>query len=131
VHAPGLSHSFRQQNGGQAENAPITPTTSRRYAYSLFRPRALPPAFGFCLAALSHQSSALAGKGLKHHCSDLVYRLAFLFQYLFMKTNKVPRERDPFLLSGKRRWRQFHWIWRRTRRDGAANNLLSHNAKPV
>ena len=48
-----------------------------------------------------------------------------------MKTKKVPRERDPFLLSGKWRWRQFHWIWGRTRHDGAANNLLSHNPKPA
>jgi hypothetical protein len=48
-----------------------------------------------------------------------------------MKTNKVPRDRNPFLLSGKRRWRLFRWIWGRTGRDGAANNLLSHNAKPA
>ena len=30
------------------------------------RAHALPPAFGFCLAALVNQSSALVGKGLKH-----------------------------------------------------------------
>jgi hypothetical protein len=41
-----------------------------------------------------------------------------------MKTNKVPRERNPFFLSGKRRLRLFRWIWGRTRRDGAANNLI-------
>ena len=34
-------------------------------------PHPLSPAFGFCLAAMSNQSSALAGKGLKHRCSDL------------------------------------------------------------
>ena len=28
-----------------------------------------------------------------------------------MKTKKVPRERNPFLLTGKRRWRLFHWVW--------------------
>jgi hypothetical protein len=48
-----------------------------------------------------------------------------------MKNNKVPRERNPFFLSGKRRWRLFRWILRRTRRDGAANNLLSQDAKPA
>jgi hypothetical protein len=48
-----------------------------------------------------------------------------------MKTNKAPRELNPFLLSGKRRWRLFRWFWGRTKRDGAANNLLSDNAKPV
>jgi hypothetical protein len=49
----------------------------------------------------------------------------------FMKANKVPRERNPFLLTGKRRWRPFRWIIRRTRRDGAPNNLLSQDVKPV
>jgi hypothetical protein len=48
-----------------------------------------------------------------------------------MKTDKVPGERNSFLLSEKRRRRLFHWIWGRTRRDGAPNNLLSHDAKPV
>src|SRR5258707_1085199 len=38
----------------------------------------------------------------------------------FMKADKVTREHNPFLLSGKRRWRLFCWIFRRTRRDGAA-----------
>ena len=34
-----------------------------------------------------------------------------------MKTKKVPRERNPFLLTGRRRWRLSHWIWlRRARR---------------
>jgi hypothetical protein len=45
-----------------------------------------------------------------------------------MKTNKVPRERNPFLLSGKRRWRLFRWIWGR---HGASNNLLSQTVKPA
>jgi hypothetical protein len=45
-----------------------------------------------------------------------------------MKTKKVPHERNPFLLMGKRRWRLFHWVWPRTRRDGATNNSLSHGA---
>jgi hypothetical protein len=49
----------------------------------------------------------------------------------FMKANKVPRERNPFLLTGKRRWRPFRWIFRRTRRDDAPNNLLSQDVKPV
>jgi hypothetical protein len=49
----------------------------------------------------------------------------------FMKANKVPRERNPFLLAGKRRWRPFRWIFRRTRRDDAPNNLLSQDVKPV
>ena len=49
----------------------------------------------------------------------------------FMKANKVPHERNPFLLTGKRRWRPFRWIFRRTRRDGAANNLLSQDVKPA
>jgi hypothetical protein len=48
-----------------------------------------------------------------------------------MKANKVPRERNPFLLTGKRRWRPFRWIFRRTRRDDAPNNLLSQDVKPV
>jgi len=29
----------------------------------------------------------------------------------FMKTKELPRERNPFLLTGKRRWRLFRWIW--------------------
>src|SRR5215469_292703 len=33
-----------------------------------------------------------------------------------MKTKKVPRERSPFLLTGKRRWQLFHWVWPRTGR---------------
>ena len=33
-----------------------------------------------------------------------------------MKTKKVPRERNPFLLTGKRRWQLFHWVWPRTGR---------------
>jgi len=33
-----------------------------------------------------------------------------------MKTKKLPRERNPFLLTGKRRWRLFHWVWPRTGR---------------
>jgi hypothetical protein len=45
-----------------------------------------------------------------------------------MKTKKVPHERNPFLLSGKRRWRLFRWVWPRTRRDGATNISLSHGA---
>ena len=49
----------------------------------------------------------------------------------FMKANKVPRERNPFLLTGKRRWRPFRWIFRRTKRDDAPNNLLSQDVKPV
>ncbi len=49
----------------------------------------------------------------------------------FMKANKVPRERNPFLLTGKRRWRPFRWIFRRARRDDAPNNLLSQDVKPV
>ena len=48
-----------------------------------------------------------------------------------MKANKVPRERNPFLLTGKRRWRPFRWIFRRARRDDAPNNLLSQDVKPV
>ena len=48
-----------------------------------------------------------------------------------MKANKVPRERNPFLLTGKRRWRPFRWIFRRTRRDGAQKNVLSQDVKPV
>jgi hypothetical protein len=48
-----------------------------------------------------------------------------------MKIKKMPHERNPFLLSGKRRWRLFRWIWGRTRREGAANNLLSQGAKPA
>jgi hypothetical protein len=48
-----------------------------------------------------------------------------------MKANKVPHERNPFLLTGKRRWRPFRWILRRTRRQGAANNLLSQDVKPA
>ena len=31
-----------------------------------------------------------------------------------MKTKKIPRECNPFLLTGKRRWRLFHWVWPRT-----------------
>jgi hypothetical protein len=48
-----------------------------------------------------------------------------------MKTNKVPRERNPFLLSGKRRWRLVRWNFRRTRHDDEANNLLNQGAKPA
>jgi hypothetical protein len=48
-----------------------------------------------------------------------------------MKANKVLHERNPFLLTGKRRWRPFRWIFRRTGRDGAANNLLSQEVKPA
>ena len=48
-----------------------------------------------------------------------------------MKNKKVPRERNPFLLSGKRRWRLFHWIRAQTRRNGATNNLLSQCARPA
>jgi len=48
-----------------------------------------------------------------------------------MKADKVTREHNPFLLSGKRRWRLFCWIFRRTRRDGGRkNNLLSEEVKP-
>jgi hypothetical protein len=85
-------------------------------------------AFNSFWRALSSQSPALTGKGLKQRCSDLT-----LMPYCnsSMKTNKVPRERNPFLLSGKRRWRLFRWIFRRTRRDGAANNLLSQDARPA
>ena len=32
----------------------------------------------------------------------------------FMKTKELSRERNPFLLTGKRRWRLFRWIWPRT-----------------
>jgi hypothetical protein len=45
-----------------------------------------------------------------------------------MKTKKVPRERNPFLLTGKRRWRLFRWLWQRIWRDGAINHSLSHGS---
>jgi hypothetical protein len=48
-----------------------------------------------------------------------------------MKTKKVPRERNPFFLSGKRRWRPFRWIWQRIWRDDAINHSLSHGATHV
>jgi hypothetical protein len=48
-----------------------------------------------------------------------------------MKTKKVPRERNPFLLTGKRRWRPFRWMWLRIWRDGAINHSLSHGATHV
>ena len=48
-----------------------------------------------------------------------------------MKTKKVPRERNPFLLSGKRRWRLFDWIRGRTRREETTNNLLSQCPRPA
>jgi hypothetical protein len=38
-----------------------------------------------------------------------------------MKTKKVPRERNPFLLTGKRRWRLFCWILPRTGRHSPTN----------
>ena len=28
----------------------------------------------------------------------------------------MPRERNPFLLTGKRRWQLFHWVWPHTGR---------------
>jgi hypothetical protein len=72
-------------------------------------------AFSLCLPALNRQSSALARKGLMRHGS--VLSLPVLQPV--MKTRKVPRECSPSLLSGKRRWRLFHWISRRTERGGA------------
>jgi hypothetical protein len=48
-----------------------------------------------------------------------------------MKTNKVPREPNPLLLSGKRRWRLFRWIWGAPGVMVGANNLLSREAKPA
>jgi len=48
-----------------------------------------------------------------------------------MKTDKVPRERNPFLLSGKRAVAAVPWIWGRTGSHGAANNLLSQTVKPA
>lgn len=81
-------------------------------------------AFGPCLDALNKRSAALARKGLMRRGS--VLSLPVLKR--FMKIKKVPHECHPCLLSGKRRWRLFHWISRRTRRDGARNNYLSQIA---
>ena|SRR5258708_3817524 len=49
---------------------PITPTLSDD-GRSRIRQYALPPAFGFCLAALSNRSSALVSRGLKRRFSVL------------------------------------------------------------
>jgi hypothetical protein len=48
-----------------------------------------------------------------------------------MKTKKMPRERNPFFLTGKRRWRPFRWIWHRIWNDDAINHSLSRGAKQV
>jgi hypothetical protein len=45
----------------------------------------LPSAFGFCLAALGNQSSALVGKGLKHRGSDLAFFKSYL-RKIFSRT---------------------------------------------
>jgi hypothetical protein len=45
-----------------------------------------------------------------------------------MKTKKVPHERNPFLLTGKHRWRPFRWIWPRSGRASVINNPSSHGA---
>jgi hypothetical protein len=37
-----------------------------------------------------------------------------------MKAKKVPRERNPFLLTGKRRWQLSRWLSPRTGHDGRA-----------
>lgn len=95
-------------------------TPSLQYSVSRF-PRAFTP----CLPALNRQSSALGRKGLMRHGS--VLSLPVLQPV--MKTRKVPRECSPSLLSGKRRWRLFHWISRRTQRGGAKNNYLSQVAR--
>ena len=108
------------------------PERTRPYADTPIRRHAdtAPPlssAFRFYLPALSNHSSALASNGLmRRRCV-----LSLVVQQRPMKTKKVPRERNPFLLSGKRRWRLFRWIWGRTRRDGATNNLLSQAARPA
>ena len=93
---------------------------SLQYSVSPFTPL-LPivfRAFSRCLPALNSQSSALARKGLMRDGS--VLSLPVLQPV--MKTRKVPRECSPSLLSGKRRWRLFHWISRRTERGGAKIN---------
>ncbi len=41
----------------------------------------------------------------------------------FMKTKELPRERNPFLLTSKRRWRLFRWIWPRSGRDGPNSDV--------
>ena len=41
----------------------------------------------------------------------------------FMKTKELPRERNPFLLTGKRRWRLFRWIWPRSGRDSPNSDV--------
>jgi len=46
------------------------------------------PAFGFCLPALSNQSSALVGKGLKRRCPDLPW---VLFQCLYENQQSASR----------------------------------------
>jgi hypothetical protein len=97
----------------------------KRYAHTPVRSLA---AFKSSLTAFSNRSYALVGKGLNQGCSDLTW---VLISNGFMKTNKVPRERNPFLLSGKRRWRLFRWIFRRSKRDDATNNVLSQGAKPA
>jgi hypothetical protein len=48
-----------------------------------------------------------------------------------MKRKKVLREHNPFLLSGKRRWRLFSWIPGRIRREAATNSLLNGCARPT
>jgi hypothetical protein len=45
----------------------------------------------------------------------------------FMKTKELPRERNPFLLTGKRRWRLFRWIWPRSGRDGPNSDVHVDN----
>jgi hypothetical protein len=121
-----LSHSFRHENGDTPKTPPsrppqpfaqfaLLPTRAAARVRILFG-RVEQPIFRVCWQRIE---------------APLLEPSLSPISNTFMKTNKVPRERNPFLLSRKRRWRQFHWIWGRTRRDGAANNLLSHNAKPV
>jgi hypothetical protein len=114
--------------------SPLSPI--RRVVHSPRRPFAATPSRPFVphrrvrvlLARAGIQSPALAGNGLKQCGLDL---LCVFIPKGFMKANKVPHERNPFLLTGKRRWRPFRWILRRTRRQGAANNLLSQDVKPA
>jgi hypothetical protein len=48
-----------------------------------------------------------------------------------MKTGKASRERNPFLLTGKRRWRLFRWILPRTGRAVLTNDSSSNGARPA
>jgi hypothetical protein len=99
-----------------AENAAIAPTTPLSPTRSAARVRIL---FG------------RVEQPIFRACQQRIEAPLESYSNTFMKTNKAPREPNPFLLSGKRRWRLFRWIWGRTGRDGAENNLLSHKAKPA